>query len=169
MGFWDTIVRTKKSTRSTAIDQDVQMGMPAGIGNIATNIRVPVDVDMPFNTRIDASKRADSRQWTTSNTYNPIYAPQDARSLMIITNSPNSSQKKADKTTGASVIPTFSQIPSMTTDLGATEIPVKMSPDLDFDLGTPSLTSSWVLLGLAGVGGYFIYKGMKANKSGAKK
>ena len=70
MGFWDTIVRTKKSTRSTAIDQDVQMGMPAGIGNIATNIRVPVDVDMPFNTRIDASKRADSRQWTTSNTYN---------------------------------------------------------------------------------------------------
>lgn len=149
-----------------AIDQDVQQGLPMGIGNIATNIRVPVDVDMPFNTRIDASKRSDSRQWNTQSTYNPIYAPTDSRSMMIITGSPNSSMKKADKTTGASVIPTFSQIPTMSTDLGATEIPVKMSPDLDFNLGTPSLSSSWVLLALAGVGGYMIYKGVKKKKGG---
>ena len=139
-----------------------------GLGNVVSNMKVPINVDMPIDTRVNASKKSDSRQWNSQSTYNPIFAPQDARSMMIITNSPSASMKKADKTTGANVIPTFSQIPSMATDMGATEFPIDVKPKLDFGFGIPSGISSWVMIGAVGVGGFFIYKGLK-QKKGAKK
>lgn len=123
------------------------------------------DIDMPFNINTDASKKSSvfAPQTTTTKSYQ--YAPQDARSLMVVMNSPYAQTSKKDKVSGSSLDPRINPSQSIPTDMGGTEIPFKISPNIGLGGGGSNL----LFYGALGLVGYGIYKALSSKKKGGKK
>lgn len=114
--------------------------------------KVNADIDMPITTDINASKKSISSQLTNTDSRSYQFAPVDARSLILTLNSPDASISKKDDLVGSSLSPNTSINPNQVTDLGATEIPLKISPNIGLNgLGGGT---SLILYGIIGFGAY---------------
>lgn len=126
------------------------------LSDIFSNMKIATS-DKAFNTASYTSNLSKNYSTSTQTTQN--YAPTITRQIDIIINSPESSIiSKKDASATSSVEPSTEQ--TLPTYQSGSSIPASGDASLNLDF------SSIILLAGAGIGGFFIYKGLK---KGAKK
>lgn len=109
-----------------------------------------LNADIPITADIDSSKtlnqKTDSRAYNQISTYNPI----DARSLIVITNSSDSSVTKKDDLS-QSLSSKFNPSTTIPTDFGTTTSPLDVSPKLALETGLGTIGLIGGTIALAGL------------------
>lgn len=148
MGFFDQIGNTLSLLTNTETGTKKSNNAQLGLLNTSLSADVPINVDA--RTSSYAPVNTDSRQ----------YVYTDQRQISLIYDSPNATltSKKADSAS-ATNRPAVTSSPSTS---GA-DVPIQVP--VNFGLPSFSGVGSWLLLGGAVVGGYFLIK----TASGGKK